>query len=116
MQLFATCTNLDLKFFVAIPSKVDIVGNWFADLPSYAFDDPLLEHALQAVTLIHLGKASNDQNILRSGRQRYGTALNELQVAARRQRTDAKMLAVVTSCVYTRYVFMDLMSGLSNML
>ncbi|PVH72785.1 hypothetical protein DL98DRAFT_66244 [Cadophora sp. DSE1049] len=104
MQLFAICTNLDFKFFVVIPSQIDIVGNWFVDLPSYAFDDPLLEHALQAVTLIHLGKASNDQNILRNGRQCYGTALNGLQAAARRQRTDAKMLAVCNiMCLYELY-------------
>lgn len=101
IQLFAACTNLDFKFFVVIPSKFDIVGNWFVDLPYYAFGDPLLEHALQAVTLIHLGKASNDQYILRYGRQCYGTALNELQVAARRQRTDTKMLAVcIIMCLY----------------
>ncbi|KAH7381829.1 hypothetical protein BKA64DRAFT_214324 [Cadophora sp. MPI-SDFR-AT-0126] len=68
MQLFAACANFDFKFFVVIPSETDIVANWFVDLPSYAFDDPLLEHALQAVTLIHLGKVSNVQNTLRSGR------------------------------------------------
>ncbi|KAG4433979.1 hypothetical protein IFR05_010528 [Cadophora sp. M221] len=104
MWLFATSTNLKFKFFVVIPSTTEIVGNWFVDLSSYAFDDPLLKQALQTVTLIHLGKALKDQNVPRNGRQCFGSALNELQVAARRQRTDAKMLAVCNSmCLYELY-------------
>ncbi|KAL5330927.1 hypothetical protein ACEPPN_000453 [Leptodophora sp. 'Broadleaf-Isolate-01'] len=97
-------TNLEFKFFVVIPSKTEIIWDWFVDHTSYAFDDPLLEHALQAVTLIHLGKASKDQNNLRNGRKCYGNVLNELQAAARRAQTDAKMLAVCNiMCLYELY-------------
>lgn len=72
---------------------------WFFNLPGVASNDPLVEHSLQALSLIHLGKTRGDEHAVRMARISFAHALKQLQEAARKKRADFKMLtaAVIIS-------------------
>lgn len=78
------------SFLVQI--KDPTVG-WFFNLPDVAARDTLVEHSLQALSLVHLGKTQNDDYAVRMARLSFASALKQLQMAARKRRADFSILA-----------------------
>jgi hypothetical protein len=56
-------------------------GNWLAHLPSLSGTNPLLDSAVRACTLAHLGRQNQVEHVMRESQVHYGKALRLLSSA-----------------------------------
>ena len=70
-------------------------GNWLAYLPPLSGTNPLLDNAVRACTLAHLGRLNNSDHVLHEAQAHYGRALRLLSAAL--QDTDQGMASETLS-------------------
>jgi hypothetical protein len=98
-QLFSTAITTEDGQASALVRQGNPTAKWFFNLPGVASEDPLVEHSLQALSLVHLGKTRGDERAVRMARVSFASALKLLQVAVRKKRADFTVLtaAVIIS-------------------
>jgi hypothetical protein len=75
--------------------------NWVHHLPDLSNREPILDSALAALCLAHIGKTQKDENVLRVARLSYGYALKHFQTALARGRRNANIVSAMNCiCVY----------------
>ncbi|KFY81030.1 hypothetical protein V499_00189 [Pseudogymnoascus sp. VKM F-103] len=78
--------------------------NWVCSLPDLSNREPILDSALAALCLAHIGKTQQDEHALRMARLSYGSALKHFQAAVVRGRRDANILSAINClCIYELY-------------
>ena len=65
----------------AIPSQLRMHGNWFLRLPPMTGKNKLLDSAMRAVSLAHMGRLQGSQLYLEEARPWYGNTLRQLNTA-----------------------------------
>jgi hypothetical protein len=99
-QLWSAATTSDPTWSSLVQTNNPHAG-WFFHLPEVAAKDTLVEHSLQALSLVHLGKTQKDDYAVRMARLSFASALKQLQMAARKKRADFNILAAaVTISLY----------------
>lgn len=75
--------------------------NWVSSLPDLSNREPILDSALAALCLAHIGKTQQDEHALCMARLSYGSALKHFQAAVVRGRRDANILSAINClCIY----------------
>jgi hypothetical protein len=75
--------------------------NWYAQLSDIAGQDPLLDFAMESVSLAHMGKTERNSNVLRMARLSYEATLRHLPIAVEKGRRDLNFLGVIAPlCSY----------------
>jgi hypothetical protein len=75
--------------------------NWVCSLPDLSNREPILDSALAALCLAHIGKTQQNEHALRMARLSYGSALKHFQAAVLRGRRDANILSAINClCIY----------------